>query len=208
MMKTKCLALLLVVLSVAPGAAQSSARELFLRGLRQYRQRLWANAAQEFNASYRVQRHSMTALYLAATHSRMRHFDQTIAYAADALRERPRLGEPYATDARNLITWAQATTRARERLRLRFEMAEANGSQGRDIIADVAEEEEEITFLRDLGISRSAYVEEFERIMHAAEIICSQGGPMGDQACLRALQDESYLPLAPSITDAPETSGP
>ena len=101
-----CLVMSVLFQSAPAYADQTRARELYVEGYSYYKKQAWRQAGELFYRSYGEEKHSLTALMLAASSHKIGDARGTQTYARDALRVMPPLKPPQERWARALLASA------------------------------------------------------------------------------------------------------
>lgn len=89
--------------------AIDSADKFYRQGLTAYNMKHWSEAASNFEQSFQVIPHSMTAYMLSATYINLESPTKALDWAETATRSKPDLQEPYVTAVREIIHWANSS---------------------------------------------------------------------------------------------------
>ena len=87
--------------------AIDSADKFYRQGLTAYNMKHWSDAASNFEKSFHLIPHSMTAYMLSATYLESESPRKALRWADYAVSSKPKLEEPYVTGIREISDWAR-----------------------------------------------------------------------------------------------------
>ena len=86
------------------------AESFYNHGIASYNMQHWSDAASNFEQSFQVIPHSMTAYMLSVTYINLESPAKALRWAETATRSKPELAEPYISGVRKIVDWARRST--------------------------------------------------------------------------------------------------